>query len=55
MTQKPSKKKRIISFDLDMTLLDHKTWKIPDEAPESTGTAAERLGHCHRKRQKHGP
>ena len=32
MTQKPSKKKRIVSFDLDMTLLDHKTWKIPDSA-----------------------
>ena len=32
MAQKPSKKKRIVSFDLDMTLLDHKTWKIPDSA-----------------------
>ena len=32
MTQKQSKKKRIVSFDLDMTLLDHKTWKIPDSA-----------------------
>ena len=32
MAQKPRKKKRIVSFDLDMTLLDHKTWKIPDSA-----------------------
>lgn len=27
-----TRKKRIVSFDLDMTLLDHKTWKIPDSA-----------------------
>lgn len=31
MTQ-TNPKKRIVSFDLDMTLLDHKTWKIPDSA-----------------------
>ncbi len=37
MTQKPSKKKRIVSFDLDMTLLDHKTWKIPDSAMKAIG------------------
>lgn len=35
MTQKVSGKKRIVSFDLDMTLLDHKTWKIPDSAMEA--------------------
>lgn len=28
-------KKRIVSFDLDMTLLDHKTWKIPESAMEA--------------------
>lgn len=28
-------KKRIISFDLDMTLLDHKTWKITESALEA--------------------
>ncbi|MGN0373055.1 MAG: HAD family hydrolase [Enterocloster sp.] len=28
-------KKRIVSFDLDMTLLDHKTWKVPDSAMEA--------------------
>ena len=27
-------KKRIVSFDLDMTLLDQATWKIPDSAIE---------------------
>lgn len=32
MAQKPRKKKRIVNFDLDMTLLDHKTWKVPDSA-----------------------
>jgi len=31
--------KAIVSFDMDMTLLDHKTWKIPD----STYRALERL------------
>lgn len=30
-----TRKKRIVSFDLDMTLLDHKTWKIPDSAMEA--------------------
>ena len=35
MTQKCSGKKRIISFDLDMTLLNHKNWKIPDSALEA--------------------
>lgn len=35
MTQIRREKKRIISFDLDMTLLDHKTWKIPDSAMEA--------------------
>lgn len=29
------KKKRIISFDLDMTLLDHRTWEIPASAMEA--------------------
>lgn len=29
------KKKRIISFDLDMTLLDHSTWEIPASAMEA--------------------
>ena len=28
-------KRKIISFDLDMTLLDHKTWKIPESAMEA--------------------
>ena len=28
-------KKRIVSFDLDMTLLDQATWKIPDSAIEA--------------------
>ncbi len=32
MSQKTAEKKRIISFDLDMTLLDHKTWRIPESA-----------------------
>ena len=35
MTQENAVKKRIFSFDLDMTLLDHKTWKIPDSAMET--------------------
>ena len=29
------KKRRIISFDLDMTLLDHRTWEIPASAMEA--------------------
>lgn len=29
------KKQKIVSFDLDMTLLDHKTWKIPESAMEA--------------------
>lgn len=29
------KKKGIVSFDLDMTLLDHRQWKIPDSAMEA--------------------
>lgn len=29
MTQKCGEKKRIVSFDLDMTLLDHKNWEVP--------------------------
>lgn len=35
MRQEGSGKRRIVSFDLDMTLLDHKTWKIPDSALEA--------------------
>lgn len=35
MTQENTVKKRIFSFDLDMTLLDHETWKIPDSAMEA--------------------
>lgn len=35
MTQKNVGKTRIVSFDLDMTLLDHKDWKIPDSAMEA--------------------
>ena len=35
MSQKNAVKKRIISFDLDMTLLDHKTWEIPSSAMEA--------------------
>lgn len=35
MMQNVSMKKRIISFDLDMTLLEHKTWKIADSAMEA--------------------
>ena len=31
-------KKRIVSFDLDMTLLDQATWKIPDSAIEAVET-----------------
>lgn len=38
------KRKSIISFDLDMTLLDHKTYRIPDHAME----AVERLRKNHR-------
>ena len=34
----------MVSFDLDMTLLDHKTWKIPDSAME----AIERMRGRHR-------
>lgn len=34
MTKENTIKKRIFSFDLDMTLLDHETWKIPDSAME---------------------
>lgn len=29
------KKQKIVSFDLDMTLLDHKTWEIPGSAMEA--------------------
>ncbi len=29
---KALQKKQIVSFDLDMTLLDHKTWEIPESA-----------------------
>lgn len=32
MTQESGVKKRIFSFDLDMTLLDHETWEIPESA-----------------------
>ncbi len=35
MTQKCAGKKRIVSFDLDMTLLDHGNWEIPDSAMEA--------------------
>lgn len=35
MTQEITAKKRVFSFDLDMTLLDHETWKIPDSAMEA--------------------
>lgn len=28
-------KKRIVSFDLDMTLLDHRTWEIPESAMQA--------------------
>ena len=33
----PEHRKKIASFDLDMTLLDHATWKIPDSAMEAIG------------------
>lgn len=42
MTEKRGKKK-IVSFDLDMTLLDHKNWEIPGSAME----AIERLRKNH--------
>lgn len=32
MTRKCTEKKRIVSFDLDMTLLDHNTWEVPASA-----------------------
>ena len=32
MKQKKTDKKRIVSFDLDMTLLDHESWDIPESA-----------------------
>lgn len=35
MTQETGVKKRIFSFDLDMTLLDHVTWEIPASAMEA--------------------
>lgn len=35
MTQKCAGKKRIVSFDLDMTLLDHSTWEVPESAMEA--------------------
>lgn len=35
MTQENGVKKRIFSFDLDMTLLDHVTWEIPASAMEA--------------------
>lgn len=35
MTQENAVKKRIFSFDLDMTLLDHKTWEVPPSAMEA--------------------
>ena len=35
MTQENAVKKRIFSFDLDMTLLDHATWEIPSSAMET--------------------
>lgn len=34
MTKENTVKNRIFSFDLDMTLLDHETWAIPDSAME---------------------
>ena len=35
MTQENAVKKRIFSLDLDMTLLDHKTWEVPPSAMEA--------------------
>lgn len=35
MTGTQTEKKRIVSFDLDMTLLDHKTWEIPESAMQA--------------------
>lgn len=32
MDRKTMEKRRIVSFDLDMTLLDHGTWQIPESA-----------------------
>ena len=37
-------KKRIVSFDLDMTLLDQATWKIPDSAIEAGGMLRQKYG-----------
>ncbi|MFQ9704815.1 MAG: HAD family hydrolase [Enterocloster clostridioformis] len=55
MAQKPRKKKRIVSFDLDMTLLDHKTWKIPDSAMKALELLRKDSVIVSRKRQEHGP
>ena len=35
MDRKTMEKKRIVSFDLDMTLLDHGTWQIPESAKKA--------------------
>lgn len=44
MEEKKSGRQSIISFDLDMTLLDHQTYQIPDSAMR----AVERLRENHR-------
>ena len=35
-------RKGIVSFDMDMTLLDHADWKIPDSAREALKSLKER-------------
>lgn len=44
MEEKQTDRRSIISFDLDMTLLDHRTYQIPDSAMD----AVERLRRQHR-------
>ena len=44
LEEKKPDRRSIISFDLDMTLLDHRTYQIPDSAMK----AVERLRRNHR-------
>ena len=43
--------KGIVSFDMDMTLLDHKDFKIPESASEK---AEEKLLYCNCYRKRYG-
>ena len=53
-TSSKTDKEKDCSFDLDMTLLDQATWKIPDSAIEAVEMLRKRQYYCHRQRQKYG-